>query len=481
MTDYVDMSLSELAAAIRTATISPSEALHAHLSRIDEVNDAINAVVTRVDDAATERARLADAEVIAARREGRELPTLFGVPLTHKDSIPTAGIRTTFGSPIYRDNVPETSALMIQRMHAAGVNSTGKTNIPEFAAGSHSFNPLFGTTRNPYDLGTSAGGSSGGAAAAIAAGIQPAGDGSDTGGSLRTPGSFCNLIGYRPSHGRIPMLSARNPRTWMSRHGFLARTVDDIRLLMQAVAGPDPASPGSLPVDNSFATPVPAELQDLSGLRIGWSADLGLGLPVEQRVLDVLQPHAATLTGLGAFVDEAVPDLTDAEEVFQTTRAFDFATLYHDLVAEHRNEIKDAVVWNVDKGTALRTVDLISANAARARLDSAVRDYFYTHDVLITPAVQLAPFDANLEFPTEVAGAPTPNYLDWMRAATTISATGLPCLSVPAGFTPEGLPVGLQIVTADGNDRLLLRVAEVFGQATQYADRRPNLLATATA
>src|SRR5699024_9390842 len=233
---------------------------------------------------------------------------------------------------------------------------------------------------------------------------------------------------------------------WMSRQGFLARTVADIRLLMRAVAGPHPAVPGSLPVDDSFADPAASALEDLAGVRVGWSTDLGLGLPVEARVLDVIAGHP---------------------------RAFDFATVYEDLVDAHRDEIKDAMVWNVDKGTALSFADLKSANTARARLAASLRDFFATHDVLVTPAVQVAPFDAELEFPTEVAGVATPTYLDWMRAATTISATGLPCLSVPAGFTPEGLPVGLQLVTADGNDALLLRIAEVFARATGFAQRRP--------
>jgi amidase len=473
MTAYADLDLTELTTAIRTGQLSPSEALEGHLARIDAVNPSINAVVTRVDEAARERAAAADAQFVDARAEGRDLPLLFGVPLTHKDSIPTAGIRTTFGSPLFKDNVPTASAVLIDRLQAAGVNSTGKTNVPEFAAGSHTFNPLFGTTRNPYDPTTSAGGSSGGAAAAIAAGIQPVGDGSDTGGSLRTPGSFCNLIGYRPSHGRIPVVSALNPWTWMSRQGFLARTVADIRLLMRAVAGPHPAVPGSLPVDGSYSEPAVSALENLTGVRVGWSTDLGLGLPVESRVLDVIAAHPQTFADLGAVVEEAVPDLSDAEEVFQTTRAFDFATAYADLIDAHRLEIKDAMVWNVDKGTALTFTDFKSANAARARLEASQRDFFATHDVLITPAVQVAPFDADLEFPTEVAGVLTPNYLDWMRAATTISATGLPCLSVPAGFTSEGLPVGLQLVTAAGNDALLLRIAEVFARATGYAQKRP--------
>lgn len=466
--DVQAMSLRELASSIRRGEVSAREALEAHLRRIDEVNPLINAVVTVDAEAAWRRAADADEKLAS----GVPPRPLHGVPMTHKDNHLTAGLRTTFGSPILADNVPTTDSLIIRRLKAAGVNTTGKSNVPEFAAGSHTFNPLFGTTTNPYDPERSAGGSSGGAAAAIAAGIQAAGDGSDMGGSLRTPGSFCNLVGYRPSLGRIPMLPAKNPWAWISRQGVLAHDVEDVRLLMRVLVGPDPASPSALACDDSYASEPP---RPLDGLRVGWTPDFGLGVPVEHEVLEVLTRQLSVFEELGARVELACPDLSDADEVFQTTRAFDFATNYGDLLAEHRHQMKQAVQWNIDKGLALTAGDLISANSARARLGVAVRDYFSRYDVLLAPAVQVTPFDAREEYPATVEGTAMETYLDWMRAATLISATGLPSLSVPGGFTAAGLPVGLQMVTADRADRLLLRVAHAFEDATGFHRRRAAL------
>lgn len=473
MTAYENMNLRQLAEAIRTRHISANEALDAHLERIDAVNPTINAVVTLDEEGARKRADIADALIAKSSADRATLPPLLGVPMTHKDSIATKGIRTTSGSPIFRNHVPDQNALIIDRLQAAGVNSSGKTNVPEFAAGSHTFNPLFGTTYNPYDLSKSAGGSSGGVAAAVAAGIQPAGDGSDTGGSLRTPASFCNVVGYRPSLGRLPILPAKNPWSWLSRHGFIAREVPDIRFLMRIVAGPAAGSPSSLPRDSSYAS---VGRQDLKGLRIAWTENFGLEVPVETEVLRVLRGSIKAFQDLGADVETCAPDLRDADEVFQTTRAFDFAAQYGHLLDSHRHEIKAAMQWNVDKGLALDTRDIISVNEARARLMKSTQSFFEKYDVLIAPAVQVLPFAAEIEFPTVVNGVSTPNYLDWMRASTIISATGLPCLSVPAGFSKSGLPVGLQIITAEHNDGLLLDVAETFEQHTRAGLVKPEII-----
>ncbi|WP_336715612.1 amidase [Arthrobacter sp. USHLN218] len=466
--DIQALSLRQLAGGIRRRDISAREALESHLARIEEVNPVINAIVTLDAETAWRRAEEADERLAS----GSEAGPLHGVPMTHKDNHLTKGLRTTLGSPILADNVPQEDSLIIRRLKNAGVNTTGKSNVPEFAAGSHTFNPLFGTTTNPYDPTRSAGGSSGGAAAAIAASIQAAGDGSDMGGSLRTPGSFCNLVGYRPSLGRIPMLPAKNPWAWISRQGVLAHDVEDVRYLMRVLAGPDGASPSSVALDGSYDSEAPGKLD---GLRIGWTADFGLGVPVEREVLEVLAPSLSVFEELGARVEVACPDLSDADEVFQTTRAFDFATSYGHLLAEHRHQMKHAVQWNVGKGMDLTAQDFIDANSARARLAAAVRDYFSRYDVLLAPAVQVLPFDAELEYPASIEGVPMDTYLDWMRAACLISATGLPTLSIPGGFTPSGLPVGLQIITADQADQLLLRVAHAFEDATGFHRRKPRL------
>lgn len=356
--DIQSLSLRALAEHIRDREISAREALESHLARIDEVNPVVNAIVTFDIDGATERASAADRATVS----GEALPVLHGVPMTHKDNHLTAGLRTTFGSPILADNIPTEDSGIIDRLKRAGVNTTGKSNVPEFAAGSHTFNPLFGTTTNPYDPTRSAGGSSGGAAAAIAAGIQPAGDGSDMGGSLRTPGSFCNLVGYRPSLGRIPMLPAKNPWAWIARQGVLAHDIEDVRFLMRALAGPDSSSPRGLPLDDSYRS---EEAGSLRGLKVAWTTDFGLGVPVDREVIDVLSRQLHVFEQLGASVDVDCPDLSDADEVFQTTRAFDFATAYGHLLDEHRHRMKSAVQWNVDKGMALTTRDMISQHRSQ--------------------------------------------------------------------------------------------------------------------
>lgn len=462
------MSATALTAAIRRREVSAREALEAHFARIDEVNPAINAVVTQDREGAAALAAAADKLTVS----GADLPPLHGLPMTHKDTNNTKGLRTTSGSVIFKDFVPTFDDLLISRLKVAGVVTTGKSNVPEFAAGSHTFNELFGTTVNPYDLSRSAGGSSGGVAASIAARIQPLGDGSDMGGSLRIPASFCNVVGFRPSLGVVPMTPSRNAWAWLGRAGLMARDVEDIALGMTAIAGPDPAGPHGYPVQGSFGA---ALQRDLTGVRIGWSADFGLGVPVDREVLRVLESQLAVFADLGASVEEAAPDLREADEVFGTTRAFDFALNYGDLVIEHGEVIKPEVRWNVVKGWELTGQDLVDAALARTRLDTSVREFFGKYDVFASPATQVLPFDAAERYPTSVNGVEFETYLDWMRSACLISATGLPAVSVPAGFSDGGLPVGLQLSMASGKDVELLQVAYAFEQATGWAKRAPEL------
>lgn len=466
--EICDLSLVEMARALRERRLSATEALQAHLERISEVNPVINAICTLDAEGAARAAAAAD-DLAAA---GGPLPPLHGVPMTHKDTHDTAGLRTTLGSPLFADRVPESDAPIIASLRSAGVVTTGKSNTPELAAGSHTFNPLFGTTTNPYDPTRSAGGSSGGVAAAVAAGIQPAGDASDMGGSIRTPASFCNLVGLRPSAGRVP-LGGADPWAWISRKGAIARTVADLRLMMSVLSGPHPAS--GLHAAPSTGVPSTLAAGSLAGLRVGFTPDFGLDVPVEPGVRKVVEAQAELLANLGAEVFDACPDLGDADEVFQTTRAFDFAAGYGDLYRQHRDELKPALQWNLRKGIELTTDELRSAARARTRLHRTTTAFFGGYDLLVAPAVQVAPFDASLEYPTEVAGVPMETYLDWMRAATLVSATGLPAMSVPAGFDAEGLPVGLQLVGPDGSDDLLMAVAEVIEQANPQHLRRPDL------
>ena len=478
-TDLCLLSARDLAAAVRSRTVSAREVLDAHFARIDAVNPAVNAVVTQVREAAYAAAARADERTAVTPAD--ELPPLHGVPMTHKDTHAVRGIRTTLGSPVFAEQVPDHDDLIVARFRAAGVISTGKNNVPEFAAGSHTFNELFGTTHNPYDRTRSAGGSSGGAAAAIASRIQPLGDGSDMGGSLRNPAAFCNIAGFRPSAGVVPSAPAGDAWAWLGRSGPLARSVDDLALAMSVLAGPDPRIPLDCPVDRAgfraLAAEAPADpdARPLAGVRIGLSTDFGLGVPVEPAIVEVLREQARVFEELGAVVEEAVPDLRDADEVFDTTRAFDMAVNLRTVVAEHRELVKPEIVWNVEKGLALTAEQLMDAALARTRLHEAVRAFFDRWDVLLTPTSQVLPFPSEERWPRTVAGMPMQTYVEWMRSASLVSATGCPAVSVPGGFGPGGLPVGLQLVAAHGHDVELLRTARAYDHATRYGDLEPPL------
>ncbi|WP_312856680.1 amidase [Arthrobacter mobilis] len=473
MSDILNLSAAETVAGIRRKEFSAREAVDAHLARIEEVNPVINAVVTLDPDGARAAATAADELTMS----GAELPPLHGLPMTHKDTHSTRGMRTTQGSLVLKDAVPEEDDLIIARLRAAGVVATGKTNVPEFGAGSHTFNEVFGTTTNPYAPTLSAGGSSGGVAAAIASGIQPLGEGSDMGGSLRIPASFCNVAGFRPSYGVIPMPSPVNAWAWLGRTGPMAREVSDIALFMSAVAGPSPLLPTPAPIGGeAFAGPLTG---DLRGVRIGWSEDFGIGIPVEPGVLEVLRRQLRVFEEAGAVIEEATPDFSEADKVFQATRATDFAAGLGPLVRAHRDLIKPEVVWNVELGWSLSAEDLIEATAARTRLEASVQDFFGRYDLFLSPAAQVLPFDASLRYPQEVNGVASETYLDWMRSACVLSATSLPVLALPAGFTPAGLPVGFQLAVNHYRDADLLRYAKAFEDRTRCADVRPALPAAA--
>ena len=467
--DICFLSARELARRIRDRELSAREVTEAHLGRIEAVNPRVNAIVTLTADRALREADEADALLAS----GTEPPPLLGLPVAHKDTHETAGVRTTSGSPLLADHVPDRDELVIERMRAAGTVMLGKTNVPEFAAGSHTFNPLFGTTRTPYDLTRSAGGSSGGAAAALASGLQPLADGSDMGGSLRNPASFCNVVGLRPSPGRVPTWPDEAAWATMSVQGPMARDVADTALLLSVMAGPDPRSPIALETPGSaFAVPLD---RDLTGLRVAWAPRLDGSMPFEPEVLSALEGTAKVFTELGCVVEEACPDLTGADEAFQVLRAWQFELGLGTVMDRHRDRLKRAVVANIEQGRRLTGPDLGRAEVLHTRLYHNVRRFFERHDLLLAPVSQVPPFPADLEYPTEIAGEPMTTYVDWMRSAYLISASGCPALSVPGGFTPTGLPIGLQIIGPHRADLTVLQAAYAFEQATLHGQRRPPL------
>ncbi|PRA10032.1 amidase [Arthrobacter sp. MYb211] len=469
MNEIQRLSAVELTNKIRSRELSAREALQSHIQAIEAVNAQVNAVVTTDFERASTLAATAD-EITA--RNG-EVGVLHGLPMTHKDTFNTAGLVSTQGSLALQHYVPEHDDLQIARLAGAGAIRTGKTNVPEFGAGSHTFNEVFGTTTNPFAPDRSAGGSSGGVAAAVAARIQPLGDGSDMGGSLRIPASFCNVVGFRPSYGVIPMESPSNAYSWLARSGPIARTVEDIALFMRASAG-DTAlpTPNTLKAED-FVAPTP----NLRGVRIGYSFDFGIGVPVEPEIIEVLKSQLSVFEAAGAIVEQGCIDFTDADEVFENTRAFDFATNLGELVRSKESLIKPEVIWNVQKGWALDGESMISTVAARTRLEQAVQAYFSRYDLFLSPAAQVLPFDAAIRWPEQIAGTQAETYLDWMRSACLLSATGLPVISMPGGFTKSGLPVGWQLAANHYQDVNLLNWAAGYEEQAPFAATAP-LLAT---
>jgi amidase len=468
--DLCFLSAVEQARRLRARELSAVELLEAHLAQIDRVNPQLNAIVTLVPELARERALAAD----RALAHGEPLGPLHGLPVAHKDLALTAGIRTTQGSPIFGDWVPEESSLIVERIQGAGAITLGKTNTPEFGAGSQTFNRVFGATRNPYDPTRTCGGSSGGAAVALACGMVALADGSDMGGSLRNPASFCNVVGFRPSPGRVPTWPSLDPWSPLSVEGPMGRTVADAALLLSAMAGPDDRCPLSL-ADPGPAFAVPLE-RDLRGVRVAWSEDAG-GLPVEPAVREALTPARRALEDLGCEVADAFPDLSGAREIFQALRAVAFETSLGPLFDERRDDLKDTIRWNVELARRLTVGEVADATRRHAELRERVRRFMKEHEFLALPAVQLPPFPVELEWPREVAGTPMETYVDWMRSCTDITLTGCPAISVPAGFTSGGLPVALQLVGRLRDDLGVLQLAHAFEQATRVGERRPPLLA----
>ncbi|ABQ89659.1 amidase [Roseiflexus sp. RS-1] len=459
----------ELTQRIRARSISCVEVMEAHLRQIERVNPQVNAIVTLAPEQALAQARAAD----AALRRSDAVGPLHGLPVAHKDLVQTKGMRTTFGSPIYADFVPDVDDLIVTRIRNAGAILIGKTNTPEFGAGSQTFNPVFGATRNPYDLSKTCGGSSGGAAVALACGMLPIADGSDTGGSLRNPASFCNVVGFRPSPGRVPSCSDRAAWQTLSVPGPMARTVADAALLLSAMAGPHPCSPIALQKPGAhFRQPLD---RDFHGVRVAWSRTAS-GLPIDPEVTAVLEQARPVLEAIGCIVEETEPDFTGADEAFKVWRAWGYEQKLGELADTHRDRLKETILWEIEQGRALTGPQIGRAERLRTALYHRMRRFMQTYEFLALPVVQVPPFPIEQPYVTEINGVPMDTYIDWMRSCYYISITGFPAISVPAGFTRDGLPVGLQLVGRHHNDFGVLQLAHAFEQATGHWRRRPPIV-----
>jgi amidase len=479
MTDLVFLPARKLSRLLRNRKLSSVELVRAFIAQVERVNPKVNAIVTFLPDEALREAKRIDQR----RMRGADLGPLAGLPNAYKDMIVTKGIRTTFGSPIYADNVPAEDHAIVERLKAAGVITLGKTNTPEFAAGSQTFNPVFGATRNPWDLDKTCGGSSGGAAVAVTCGMLPFADGSDLGGSLRNPGNFNNVVGFRPTPGRVPYYPAIDAWATMSVLGPIARDVADAALLFSAMAGPDARSPVSITEPGAaFARPL---TRDFRKVRVAWWPMHGGRLagaedmPVDRRVAEVLERQRAVFESLGCIVEEAHPDLAGADEVFHVLRSLSFVQRYARLVEEHRGKVKSTVIWNVEEGLKLTPQRIARAQALRSELFQRMRAFLERHEFLCMPVNQVPPFAVSQEYVDTINGVKLPNYIAWMKTAYCITATSHPAISVPAGFTRDDppLPVGLQIVGRYRDDFGVLQMAHAFGEENRSGERRPPVVA----
>jgi amidase len=462
------LTATELTRRIRAKELSAVEVMEAHLAQIARTNPQVNAIVTLLPEEAIEGARVAD-EALA-----RSLPVgpLHGLPIAHKDLAWTRGIRTTLGSLVFKDFVPDEDALIVERLKIAGAITVGKTSTPEFGAGSQTFNDVFGETLNPYDTTKTCGGSSGGAAVALACRMLPIADGSDMGGSLRNPASFCNVVGFRPSPGRVPSWPSQAGWFDLSVEGPMARTVRDCALMLGAISGPDPRSPISISErGDEFLQPLE---RDFSGVRIAWSRDLG-ELPVDPCVTKVVEEQLHVFEDLGCTVEEAEPDFAHADEVFKTLRAWSFELNFGEVLDKHRDELKDTVVWNIREGRKLTGPQLGEAERRRTELYHRVRSFMERYEFLVLPVSQVPPFDVKQRYVTEIESVKMETYIAWMKSCYYVTVTSLPAISVPCGFTPEGLPVGMQIVGRPRDDFSVLQLANAIETATGAWRRAPEL------
>lgn len=466
MSELWRLSATEAVRQLRNRAIQPSELIDAALQRIAAVDPAINALPTLC----VERARDAAARLPS---DAPESPGwLAGLPIVIKDTADVAGVRTTYGSPLFANHVPTRSDVTVETLEARGGIVLGKSNIPEFAAGSNTFNEVFGKTRNPWRTTLTAGGSSGGSAAALASGQIWLAHGSDLGGSLRIPASFCGVVGLRPSPGRVARRGARPmPFDTLGVDGPMGRSVADVALMLDAMAGQHPEDPLSLPrpVEPFQEAAASARLPS----RIAWSPTLGGLLPLAPEVRTICTAAIATLSGGGTTVEETCPDFGDATEMFRVLRAAAFASRYGDTLRRHRSALKPEIVGNIEAGLALSAEDVGKAELARGALIGRVAAFFERFDILVTPAVIVPPFDIEQRYLTEVEGQRFADYVGWLVGSYAVTLTSCPAISIPCGFTHEGLPVGLQLVAPFRGEAGLLSAAAAMEASFDVARRVP--------
>jgi amidase len=470
--DITSLAATELSAAILSRKFTCRAVMEACLVRIGTVNPKINAIVSLRDTGDL----IAEAEAAdRALGDGQYRGWLHGMPFAIKDLSEAAGLRCTYGSPNYADFVPDFDDIHVERIRAAGAIIIGKTNAPEMGLGSHSYNSVFGVTRNPYDLSKSAGGSSGGAGAALAARLLPVADGSDMMGSLRNPAAFNNVVGFRPSFGRVPSLGNELFLGQLAVNGPMGRTVGDVAALLATQAGYDPRDPLSLPREDLSI----GNLPDFAGARIGWLGDFGGYLPFEPGVLTLCHASLDVFRSMGCAVADATPHF-DMDRLWQGWRM-----LRHFLVAggqaadyadpERRARMKPEIIWEIENGQHLSAADVHAASGIRSDWYRCVMQLFQSHDFLVLPAAQVFPFDAGLDWPKAIDGRAMDTYHRWMEVVIGPTMAGLPAAAMPAGFGDAGLPAGIQIIGRPRADRAVLQMASAYEALSHWRERTPQI------
>jgi amidase len=465
------MRAVDIMEAIRQKKLSAREVMAAHLKQIARVNPKVNAIITLADEEQLMAQAAAADEALA---QGKWLGPLHGLPVGVKDLHETSGMRTTYGSPLHKDFIPDFDCRVVQREKAAGAIVIGKTNVPEFGLGSQTFNKVFGATRNPYNLTKTCGGSTGGGAAALASGMIPLADGSDMGGSLRNPPNFCNVVGMRPSVGRVSNVPTHMGWFTLAVQGPVARNVTDCAFFLSVLAGYDHHSPISIDQTGAqFAQPLGK--RSFKGVRVAMFKDLGL--PWEAEVKNAVQAQRQVFESLGCIVQEAEPDFGDANECFMALRHWSTELAFGDLLATQGDRLNEYIHWHVEEGRKLTGPYLSRLEAKRTALYQRLCGFKGEYDFFVMPVNQVLPFDVNIHYPTEIAGVKMENYIAWMKSAYYISVSGNPALSVPCAFSASGLPIGMQIVGRQHDDWGVLQLAYAFEQATNIGNRRPGVVA----
>ena len=467
MNELMQLTAREAVDRLRRREVSPDDMIDAAMERIGETDGSLNALPTLCEERARDRAsNLAPPDGQAPRGY------LYGLPIAIKDLTDVADVRTTYGSPIFADHVPEKSDLLVQTLESRGGVVLAKSNTPEFGAGANTFNEVFGKTRNPWDTSKTCGGSSGGSATALAAGQVWLASGSDLGGSLRIPASFCSVVGLRPTPGRVATGPRSVPYGTLGVNGPMGRSVGDVALMLDAQAGAFRQDPLSIPEpDRAFTDwvddPTPPK-------RIGYSPDLGL-TGVDSEVADICRAALRHFADIGAEVEDASPDLGEAEWVFQTLRGATFVSSYRTLLQEHRAELKPEVIWNIEHGLSLSSDDIARAELERGAMINRTAEFFGEYDLLVCPTVLAPPFDVDTRYLSELDGVPFDTYVSWLILTFAITLLGCPAISVPCGFTKAGLPVGLQIVAPWREEGYLLGASALFEQAAGVSPLTPRL------